>query len=131
MPIQPTGFDRAFRALGSDFKTLKCSWSNYNEYNANLHGVRSLIADFCNLNAVRLVDAHSWCWIFSTLLKEEALGPRNTGNRTKDVRRVLGGRETSIIAMRHSVENTVPNTNGQAVLDLPGFSGEPISPSGR
>ena len=39
MPIQPTGFDRAFRALGIEFTTLRrCSWANYARFNATLDG---------------------------------------------------------------------------------------------
>jgi hypothetical protein len=45
MPIQPTGFDRAFRALGIDFSTLrKCGWENYSTYNQTLAGLQPFIA---------------------------------------------------------------------------------------
>ncbi len=73
MPIQPTGFDRAFRALGIDFSTLRqCSWENYSTYNQTLAALRPLIAEAAELTNVRLIDAHSFCWIFSTLLKRES-----------------------------------------------------------
>jgi hypothetical protein len=75
MPIQPTGFDRAFNALGIDFSTLRqCSWENYAAYNQTLAGLRPLIAEATGLTNVRLIDAHSFCWIFSTLLKQESDG---------------------------------------------------------
>ena len=75
MPIQPTGFDRGFRALGIEFTTLRqCSWENYARFNATLDGLRPLIAHAAGLDTVRLVDAHSFCWIFSTLLKRDAEG---------------------------------------------------------
>ncbi|MBA4801828.1 MAG: hypothetical protein H2040_08175 [Euryhalocaulis sp.] len=116
MPIQPTGFDRAFNALGVDFTTLRqCSWQNYATYNAILQSLRPLVSEAAGLADVRLVDAHSFCWIYSTLLKQAAEGKldRVTGG-TRDGR-VVGGREKSIIAMRVSVENTARNANGQQV----------------
>lgn len=116
MPIQPTGFDRAFRTIGVDFTTLRqCSWENYSEYNAMLDNLRTLIAQAADLKTVRLVDAHSFCWVFSTLIKQEAEGSLEPAPGDKDAGRVLGGREKSIIAMRMSVENTVRNANGQTV----------------
>lgn len=116
MPIQPTGFDRAFRALAIDFSTLRqCSWENYSGYNQTLAALRPLIEASTGLNNVRLVDAHSFCWIFSTLLKLEAEGSIIRAAVGKDEGRILGGREKSIIAMRLSVENTVKNANGQVV----------------
>lgn len=116
MPIQPTGFDRAFHALGVDFSTLRqCSWENYATYNQTLVAVRPLIAEAAGLTNVRLIDAHSFCWIYSTLLKLESEGSIAKAPGSKDEGRILSGRETSIIAMRLSVENTVRNANGQIV----------------
>jgi hypothetical protein len=116
MPIQPTGFDRAFRALGIEFSTLRqCSWENYSAYNETLAALRPLIEASAGLKNVRLVDAHSFCWIFSTLLKLEAEGSISKTAGGRDEGRILGGREKSIIAMRISVENTVKNSNGQTV----------------
>jgi hypothetical protein len=116
MPIQPTGFDRTFRALGLDFTTLRqCSWDNYATYNQTLGALRPLIEASTSLTNVRLVDAHSFCWIFSRLLKLEAEGSIAKAAGGKDQGRYLGGREKSIIAMRLSVENTAKNANGQIV----------------
>jgi hypothetical protein len=116
MPIRPTNFDRAFRALGIDFTTLRqCNWENYVTYNAVLDGLRALIMDAAGLKSVRLIDAHSFCWIFSSLLKKEAKGTLKPAPGRKDAGRILGGREKSIIAMRYSVENTARNANGQIV----------------
>lgn len=116
MPIQPTGFDRAFRALGIDFSTLRqCSWENYSTYNQTLAALRPLIETSTGLKNVRLVDVHSFCWIFSTLLKLEADGSIAKAAGGKDEGRILGAREKSIIDMRLSVENTVKNANGQIV----------------
>src|SRR5262249_25041169 len=64
MPIQPTGFDRAFRALGIDFATLRqCSWENYATYNQTFAALRPLIAVSTGLKNVRLIEAHSFCSI--------------------------------------------------------------------
>jgi type I site-specific restriction endonuclease len=67
------------------------------------------------LKNVRLIDSHSFCWIFATLLKQESEGTIAKVAGSKDSGRILGGREKSIIAMRLSIENTVKNSNGQIV----------------
>lgn len=117
MPIQPTGFDRAFGALGVNLKTLRnCSWENYAEFNATLDRLRGLIASVANLDEVKLVDAHSFCWIFSELLKKEGRGELGvTTSGASGSVRVLGARDRSIVEMRTSVENTVGSSNGQTV----------------
>ena len=75
MPIQPTGYDRAFRALGINFVTLlRCNWQNYATYNSILVELQPMIEVAAAYQNVRLIDAHSYCWIFSTLLKLEAEG---------------------------------------------------------
>ncbi|MDE2791676.1 MAG: hypothetical protein OXI81_14820 [Paracoccaceae bacterium] len=116
MPIQPTGFDRAFDALGIGFTTLRqCSWANYAEFNATLDGLRPLIADAAGLDDVRLVDAHSFCWMLSTLLKQEIEGTLERAPDRRDEGRVLGGREKSVVAMRFAVEDTARSARGQTV----------------
>jgi hypothetical protein len=94
MPVQPTGFDRAFRALNISFSTLRqCSWANYADYNETLDALRPLIRAVAGLKTVRLVDAHSFCWILSSLLKQEAEGTLGRVQGVKDEGRILGGRE--------------------------------------
>lgn len=116
MPIQPTGFDRAFGVMGLEFATLRqCSWENYSTFLAILEALRPLIAKEAKLATVRLVDAHSLVWILATLLKLEAAGDLTVSGGKPSDGRVLGGREKSIIAMRLSVENTVKGSNGQVV----------------
>ena len=116
MPIQPTGFDRAFQALGIDFSTLRhCDWSHYETYNAILQGLRPRIAKASNLSNVRLVDAHSFCWIYSTLLTQELAGSLLPKPGASGTGHIIGGRQKSVIAMRYSVEDTVKNSNGQKV----------------
>ena len=116
MPIQPTGFDRAFQELGIDFTTLRnCSWDNYRHFNDILGQIRTALEDIARLHNVRLVDAHSFVWAFTTLLKrvpnEGATTPAGRGEG-----RVLGGRERSITNMRFSILNTVNQSRGQTVV---------------
>ena len=116
MPVQPTGFDRAFRALSTDFSTLRrCNWENYSTYNTTLAALRPHLEASVDVKNVRLVDAHSFCWIFATLLKLEAEGSITKAAARKNDGRILGSREKSVIAMRISVENTVSDANGQVV----------------
>ena len=108
MPIQPTTFDRAFRDLGIDLVTVRnCSWGNYQRFNTALRGVQGALVEKGGLPKIRLIDAHSFCWMLARQLSDEGI------KGGKDPGRVLGGRETSIIEMRHSVEHTVRNANGQ------------------
>ena len=114
MPIHPTGFDRVFKALGSDFRTLRsCSWENYTAFNQLLGGLRGDIETAAGLADVRLIDAHSWCWLFSTLLKQEVNGELGSGGRVNE--RNLGAREKSIADIKYSVNKTVFNANGQVI----------------
>ncbi|WP_082529893.1 hypothetical protein [Rhizobium sp. Root1203] len=115
-PIQPTGFDRVFREMGIDFSTLRqCGWDNYSAFLNLLQQMRPLIAQEAGLESVRLIDSHSFCWIFSTLIEMETEGDLMPAAGSKDDGRILGALEKSIVAMRMSVENTVNNSNGQFV----------------
>ncbi|MDA7426213.1 hypothetical protein [Thalassococcus lentus] len=114
MPIQPTGFDRVFAETGFEFRTLRnCTWSNYSEFNALLNDLRRPIEQAAGLEHVRLIDAHSLLWVFSTLLKMEAKGELSDGATATE--RYLGARHKSIAEMKYSVGKTVFNSNGQVV----------------
>lgn len=114
MPIQPTGFDRVFAAFGIELRTLRqCSWENYSAFNSALQDLRPKISQHFNVTDVALIDAHSLCWIYSTLLKERQDGGLSSSHRGKDPGRILGPRQTSIAAMIYSVRDTVRNSNGQ------------------
>lgn len=114
MPIQPTGFDRVFAEIGLEFRTLRnCTWSNYSEFNALLDALREPIAQAAGLENVRLIDAHSLLWLFSTLLKMEAKGELSGGAKASE--RYLGARDKSIADMHYSVGKTVFNSNGQVI----------------
>lgn len=116
MPIQPTGFDRAFAELNVELRTLRqCSWSNYTAFLSVLRQLQSLIADAISDSSVGLIDAHSFCWILATLLKEEAQGTLTPAADKPSAGRVIGGREKSIITLRHSIEQTAKTSKGQLV----------------
>jgi hypothetical protein len=113
MPIQATTFDRVFRDLGVDVVTSRnCSWSNYLQFNGVLVEVRSALASLPGLADVRLVDAHSFCWLLGRLRDEgdEAVSPGK-----KDAGRILSARQRAIVEMRLSILHTVQNSNGQIV----------------
>ncbi|MBV9570792.1 MAG: hypothetical protein JO056_06090 [Alphaproteobacteria bacterium] len=116
MPIQPTGFDRAFYQLGIDFTTLRnCSWENYRRFNDILGQIRLALEDEAGLKNVRLVDAHSFIWAFTTLLKRLPAGTETTTPKGRGEGRILGGRERSITTMRLNILNTVNQSRGQIV----------------
>lgn len=99
MPCAPRTFDRAFRDLRIDLVTERnCSWENFLCFNAALGKVREALAAMDGLTSVRLIDAHSFCWMLV---------------RMRDRRQDYI--EDYIIEMRNSVENTVRNANGQLV----------------
>ena len=113
-PIQPTGFDRAFTALGIDLRMRgNSSWENYRAFNAALDGLRGPISREAGLASVSLIDAHSFAWVFSDLLKQEANGELDTGGRASE--RILGARERTIADIKYSVNRTVFTANGQIV----------------
>ena len=75
MPISTTNFDKAFRDLGVGLRTTRqCSWDNYCRYNAALQQVLAALRDVTELEDVRLIDAHSFCWML-VRLKPPAAAP--------------------------------------------------------
>lgn len=111
MPIQPTGFDQAFRELGIDLVTLRnCDWDNYQQFNSAIGNVRDALASIEGLGEVRLIDAHSFCWLLVKLPEAGGVVPG------VDPGRVLGARARAIVNMRLSIERTAAQANGQSVL---------------
>ena len=105
LPIEPPTFDRAFRRLGIDLVTAgSCSWENYQLFNAALGEVRGALAAIGGVPKVRLIDAHSFCWMLERQLNDEV--------DEEGVGRIRGGRERSIMEMRHFIETTVRNGSG-------------------
>ncbi|ARM10833.1 hypothetical protein Bra5_CH00558 [Rhizobium phaseoli Brasil 5] len=115
-PIHPTGFDRAFGEMGIDFSVRgQCTWENYSAFVTLLRQMIPLIEQQSGLKSVRLIDAHSFTWIFAELTKLETEGELVPAGGSKDDGRVLGAMDRSIVDMRQNVENTVKNSNGQLV----------------
>lgn len=113
LPIQPTGFDKAFRELGVNFTTRgQCSWSNYITYVAVIEKVRQLITSRTPHKSARLIDAHSFCWLLVKLPNEETL-KKTGGAGTKGSK--LGSKDVAIYNMCESIQKTVGQSHGQLV----------------
>ena len=68
MPIAPKTFDEAFRIFEFDLVTSgHCSWPNYVRYNNALLSVQQALHETQGVRDVRLVDAHSFCWMLIRL----------------------------------------------------------------
>lgn len=112
-PIRPMTFDAAFREMGIPLVTQsRCSWENYTRYNAALSNVRNALVDALKPINVRLIDAHSFCWM---LIKLDQSVPSSAAITRNSSGRILSLRDIAIVRMRMSVENTVNGANGQIV----------------
>lgn len=111
MPIRPTTFDAAFADLGIDLVTRsRKSWDNYRQYNDAIQSVAVALRDIAGLRDVRLIDAHSFCWMLERLPKEGVAIKRSLDGIT------LGNEDVAIDRMFRTVWDTVRNSNGQQVL---------------
>lgn len=72
--------------------------------------MRGALSSIDGLGKIRLIDAHSFCWL---LVKLPDAGSAMPG---VDPGRILGARAKAIVNMRLSIERTVAQANGQAVL---------------
>ena len=120
MPIAPVTFDRAFGELGIKHRTSQqCSWENYKIFNEILQEIRDYLVDLAGLADIRLVDAHSFCWLLvrSELDRPNAT-PGSLGSKKPTTVKVYDARSKSIVEMAYTVINTVKNSNGQLVLSL-------------
>lgn len=75
--------------------------------------MRVALETVAGLKNIRLIDAHSFCWMLATLLKFEAEGSELHGRSGADAGRVLGAREKSIWEMKDTVLRTVQQSRGQ------------------
>lgn len=93
LPIQPTSFDQAFRELGIDLVTLRqCNWINYSQYNLAIGSVRDKLQTEGGIDRVRLIDAHSFCWMLVKLPQ-----PNSSARSSTDTGRYLGARAKVIV----------------------------------
>ena len=108
MPIAPAYFDRAFEQLGIELVTARhCSWKNYAAYNAALEHVRQAVEARTGLEGVRLIDAHSFCWML-VRMPQAPLG--EPARRLRRGVRVFDAREKSIYEMVESTKDAVRNS---------------------
>lgn len=117
MPIGSQTFDRAFAALGIGVKTAwRCSWENYAAYTGALEEIRTALTDIAGLRDVRLVDAHSFCWL---LVRPELERPDvllvNSAKGKASGAKIHGGEDVAIRNMIDSIANTVKHSLGQKV----------------
>jgi hypothetical protein len=116
MPIATKTFDSAFAALGIDLVTTqRCSWENYQRYNGALEDIRSALTEIAGRQYVRLVDAHSFCWILIREEYETAQIPKAKAPKDKDVGKIFSARERSVWRMAETTLGTIKNANGQQV----------------
>lgn len=118
MPIKVQTFDAAFSALGIDVRTSgSCSWENYKQYNKALADIREELAKIAGLSNVRLLDAHSFCW----LLVRPEMEPSddlfiNSDKGKASNAKKLDAIDNSIFDMAFGAANTAASSNGQQVL---------------
>lgn len=76
MPVRSTIFPQAFGILGIPYAMVKtCNWENYQGFLLRLEEVRRHLTKYEIPGGVRLVDAHSFCWMLAKL--PVANGPAN------------------------------------------------------
>ena len=67
MPVKPMIFERAFAILGVPLSMAgNSNWDNYSAFLSRLRAVQLMLTQF-GVPAVRLIDAHSFCWMLATL----------------------------------------------------------------
>ncbi len=108
MPIAPNYFDRAFEQLGIELVTARnCSWENYAAYNSALEYVRQAVEARTGLEGVRLIDAHSFCWMLVRMPQAPRVEP---ARRSRSGVRVFDAREKSVYEMVESTKTAVRNS---------------------
>jgi hypothetical protein len=117
MPIAPTTFDAAFALLGIDLVTShQCSWRNYESYNVALQDIRAALTEVSTVTNIRLVDAHSFCWLLVRPELDQTHVARKAATKTKTPSvKIYDAREKSVWEMADTTYNTVRNANGQQV----------------
>ena len=75
--------------------------------------VRDALQDVGGIQNVRLVDAHSFCWILERFDEPEPSAGRMNRSPGADPGYIFGPREKSIVEMKNSVLGTVSGSRGQ------------------
>lgn len=68
MPVKSSFFPEVFELLGVPHPMVKqCNWQNYDGVMARLREVQRHLQGYGLPNGVRLIDAHSFCWMLRAL----------------------------------------------------------------
>ena len=112
MPINPNTFDKSFVSLGLNLKTSnKCSWSNYSSYLEALGLVQKALAEMDGLGDVRLLDAHTFCFLLETdQLTDPSPAPVKRGPRADSAGPAASPTETPDEPVRQEGQEE-PNTD--------------------
>ncbi len=73
LPIAPETFDSLFERLGVNLKTnARCGWENYSAFLSVIGEIRDLL-EIDGIKGVRLLEAHSFCWLLASLADPEEI----------------------------------------------------------
>jgi len=115
MPILVSTFDAAFSALEMDLVTRgHCSWENFYRYNASLQDIRTALQDALPDQVIRLVDAHSFCWLLVRKELDQVESLRQAEAKKKVEGRVFTAVERAIWELANMTESTVRQSGQQA-----------------
>lgn len=68
MPVKSSFFPHVFERLGVPLRMMKqCHWENYAGVLARLREVQRHLEGYDIPNGIRLIDAHSFCWMLNSL----------------------------------------------------------------
>ncbi|MFO1440072.1 MAG: DUF3883 domain-containing protein [Verrucomicrobiaceae bacterium] len=80
MPVKSSFFPEVFDLLGVPHPMVKrCNWENYSGVMARLREVQRHLQGYNIPNGVRLLDAHSFCWMLGCLDEPPAETAKDTG----------------------------------------------------
>ena len=117
MPIRPATFDPVLKRLGFDFSTTsRCSVDNYRRYNDALREVQDALSQVAKLDSVRLIDAHSFCWVLGRI--DQAAPARAASPKKAAAGTVYDARRRSIYMMVVNAMAAARAGNGQIVERL-------------
>ena len=107
-PLRPKYLEKGLRKLGIEYRMRgRCSWENYKGFVDLLEELRPMIATGLNLDAVRLIDAHSFVWVIGAWEVPEA-GKSGMTSTYGDI-------EKAAWILTQDIQNTVKHANGQTV----------------
>lgn len=111
-PISPRGFDMAFEKLRiSVTMSNQCSWENYRQYNGALGHIANALTEELR-EPVRLIDAHSFCWMLARLPDQPHRGRVTDGPHLPS-----DGDEAAVVRrLAGSIRSTVHQSGSQVTV---------------